>query len=151
EYRLTFTGDLGRRGLPFLRDPSPVPAADLIISESTYGGKTHDTLGGMAAKMGDVGRRGVARGGKVIIPGFSLGRTQIVLHYMRQWMAEGVLPLLPIYVDSPLAAEIGLVYDEYADSLQGRSAAVPFEYLLSQDEARIRSSQRDPCVIIASG
>src|SRR5262249_51636886 len=64
-HRLSFTGDLGRCGLPFLRDPSPVPAADLIISESTYGGRTHDTVEGMAAKMSAVVRRTVARGGKV--------------------------------------------------------------------------------------
>ncbi len=57
EHRITFTGDLGRRGLPYLRDPSPVPAADLIISESTYGGRTHETKEGMAAKMSDVVRR----------------------------------------------------------------------------------------------
>src|SRR2546423_35720 len=70
--RVTSTGALGRRGLPFLRQPSPVPAADLVISESTYGGRTHDTLEAMAAKCSDVVRRTVARGGKVLVPAFSL-------------------------------------------------------------------------------
>src|SRR5205823_3571782 len=54
EHRVVFTGDLGRRGVPFLRDPRPVPAGDLLISESTYGGRTHDTLAGMAGKMSDI-------------------------------------------------------------------------------------------------
>ncbi len=59
-----------------------MPAADLIICESTYGGRTHDTLEVMAAKMSQVVRRTVARGGKVLIPAFSLGRTQVVLHFL---------------------------------------------------------------------
>jgi metallo-beta-lactamase family protein len=151
EYRITFTGDLGRRGLPFLRDPSSVPAADLVISESTYGGRTHDTVAGMAAKMSDAIRRTAARGGKVLIPAFSLGRTQIVIHYLRRWMADGVLPRLPIYVDSPLAAEISLVYDEYPNSFHPDANDVPIEFLENQDEAQSRSMQRDPCVIVASG
>ena len=98
EQRITFTGDLGRRGLPFLRDPSPVPAADLLICESTYGGRVHDTLEGMAAKMSDVVRRTVARGGKVLVPAFSLGRTQLVAHYVRRWMSDGLLPRLHAHV-----------------------------------------------------
>jgi metallo-beta-lactamase family protein len=151
EHRLTFTGDLGRRGLPYLRPPSPVPAADLVICESTYGGKTHDTVAGMAAKMSDIVRRTVARGGKVLIPAFSLGRTQIVMHYLRRWMTEGVLPRLPLFVDSPLAAEIDLVYGEYARFLDPDAAEVPVEFLMSQDESWFRTTQQDPCVIVASG
>jgi metallo-beta-lactamase family protein len=151
EHRITFTGDLGRRGLPYLRDPSPVPAGDLVICESTYGGRTHDTVEGMAAKMADVVRRTVARGGKVLIPAFSLGRTQIVLHYLQRWMADGVLPRLPIYVDSPLAAEISQVYDGYPDSLHADEGEARVEFLTTPEEARARSQQRDPCVIVASG
>jgi metallo-beta-lactamase family protein len=151
EHRITFSGDLGRRGLPYLRDPSPLPAADLVICESTYGGRTHDTAEGMAAKMSDAVRRTVGRGGKVLIPAFSLGRTQIVLYYLRRWMADGVLPRLPIYVDSPLAADILLVYDDYPGSLYPESDEAPAEFLLAQEEARRRSEQRDPCVIVASG
>jgi len=152
DHRLTFTGDLGRRGLPFLHDPSPVPAGDLVICESTYGGKTHDTLQGMASKMADVVRRTAGRGGKVLIPAFSLGRTQIVLHFIRRWMADGLLPRLPIYVDSPLAAEIGLVYEEYAHCLAAREVdEIPFEYLVSQEDAWFRTTESEPCVIIASG
>jgi metallo-beta-lactamase family protein len=152
--RLVFTGDLGRRGLPFLRDPSPIPAADLIISESTYGGRRHDTVEGMAAKMAAVVRRTVARQGKMLIPAFSLGRTQVVLHYLQRWMRDGVLPRLPIYVDSPLAAQIAIVYERYAGSLVQALPPVglpPVHYFESHEEAREVSSQREPCVIVASG
>jgi metallo-beta-lactamase family protein len=151
EHRLTFTGDLGRRGLPFLRNPSAVPAADLIICESTYGGKTHDTLEGMARKMAAVVKRTAARGGKVLIPAFSLGRTQVVLHYLRRWMADGVLPPLPLYVDSPLATDISLVHDDYAEYFEGKTEGVPVEYLLDSDDARLVTTEDGPAVIIASG
>ncbi len=152
EYRITFTGDLGRRGLPFLRDPGRVPAADLVISESTYGGKTHETLEGMAARMGDVVRRTAERGGKVLIPAFSLGRTQVVVHYLRRWMADGVLPRLPLYVDSPLATEIALVYDEHSGHLLARDeVATPVEFIEDADDARRVTMRREPCVIVASG
>lgn len=151
EHRVTFTGDLGRRGLPYLREPSSVPAGDLIICESTYGGRTHDTVAGMAAKMSDVVRRTVARGGKVLIPAFSLGRTQIVVHYLRRWMADGVLPRLPIYVDSPLAEEIDLVCEDHASYLDADAEEIDMEFVLDADDAWYRTTQRDPCVIVASG
>jgi metallo-beta-lactamase family protein len=153
EYSVTFTGDLGRRGLPFLHDPTPVPAADLIVSESTYGGKTHDTIEGMADKMAAIVTRTAARGGKVLIPAFSLGRTQVVSHYVRRWMAEGVLPRLPVYVDSPLAADVAVIHDEFPENQLGPAAEaqVPVEYLLDADESRLVTTEGGPAVIIASG
>ncbi len=152
DYRLTFTGDLGRRGLPFLRDPSRVPGADLVICESTYGGRSHDTVNGMAGKMADVVRRTAARGGKVLIPAFSLGRTQVVVHYLQRWMADGTLPRLPIYVDSPLAAEIGMVYEEYPGHLQETGPApVPVEFIHDADEAHRVTAGPQTCIIVASG
>ncbi len=151
EYSVTFTGDLGRRGIPFLDEPSCVPSADLIICESTYGGRKHDTLAGMAAKMADIVTRTVARGGKVLIPAFSLGRTQLVLNYLRVWMADGLLPRLPIYVDSPLAREIDDVYQQYSDLLEPAVVGQACEWLESDDDASFRSTQREPCIIVASG
>jgi metallo-beta-lactamase family protein len=152
EYSLTFTGDLGRRGLPFLKDPSSVPAADLVICESTYGGRTHDTLAGMAGKMAEIVTRTASRGGKILIPAFSLGRTQIVTHYLESWMAEGLIPTLPIYVDSPLAAEIAYVHEEYASQLHAapRPDGV-VKHVFGQEEAFEVSTQREPCILVASG
>ena len=151
EYRVNFTGDLGRTGIPYLAEPSHVPAADLIICESTYGGRKHDTLSGMASKMMDIVTRTVARDGKVLIPAFSLGRTQLVLHYLRVWMAEGLLPRLPIYIDSPLAQEIDFVYQKYSEFLEPVVDDVPCEWLESDEDAWYRSTQREPCIIVASG
>ncbi len=157
-WRLTFTGDLGRRGMPFVREPSPVPAADLLISESTYGGRLHDTRQAMAAKVSDVVRQVVDRGGRVLVPAFSLGRTQVVLHYLRQWMREGLMPTVPLYVDSPLAHEISIIYDRYRDLLVEQAggdgdgvAEPPVHYVGSQDESRELAAGSWPCIVIASG
>jgi metallo-beta-lactamase family protein len=152
ERRITFTGDLGRRGLPFLREPPAVPAADLVISESTYGGRTHDSVDRMAEKLSDVMRRTVARSGKVLMPAFSLGRTQVVVHYLRKWMQEGVLPRLPVYIDSPLAEHIAEVYEDHHGAAPDPDNTLPEAgYLHGHEETRERTTQAEPCVIVASG
>jgi metallo-beta-lactamase family protein len=153
QYRVTFTGDLGRRGLPFLPEPSAVPAADLVICESTYGGRLHDSLECMAGKLGEVVRQTAARGGKVLIPAFSLGRTQLVVHFIQRWMNEGILPKLPLWVDSPLGARIAEVYGRHAASLRSVNGpeVTPACYLLNRDVAKSISMGREPCVIVASG
>lgn len=152
-HRLTFTGDLGRRGMPFLRPPSPVPAADLILCECTYGGRRHDTLETMAARMSKVVRGVLERGGKVLVPAFSLGRTQVVLHFLQRWMRDGILPRLPIYVDSPLAADIAAVYQRYGDAFEHLPVAglPPVHYFRSPEEARQVSRLPEPCIVVASG
>jgi metallo-beta-lactamase family protein len=153
DYRITFTGDLGRRGLPFLRDPSTVPAADLLISESTYGGRAHQTVEEMAAKMSEVVRRTAARGGKVIIPAFSLGRTQVVVHYLRRWMSDGILPRLPLYVDSPLAARIAEIYPHHPELLHDAPTeeGPPVRFAVTHEESQELAAQTEPCIVVASG
>ncbi len=151
EHVITFTGDMGRRGVPFHREPTPVPASDLIICESTYGGKSHDTIDVMAAKMATLVMQTMERGGKVLIPAFSLGRTHLVLHYLRLWMANGILPRLPLYVDSPLAQKIDVVYQKYSDFLSPHSDTIPFEWLESEDDTFYRSTESQPSIIVASG
>jgi metallo-beta-lactamase family protein len=152
-YRLTFTGDLGRRGLPFLRPPSSVPPADLIISESTYGGRLHEPIEVMAARMSEVVQRTVHRGGKVLIPAFSLGRTQLVVFYLQRWMQQGILPRVPLFVDSPLASAIAEVYLQHATSLEedAPEGMALVHYLDTPEEARQASVQPGPCIIVASG
>ena len=93
--RLTFTGDLGRPGLPILRDPEPIPPCDFLISESTYGGHTHEPVEETASRLGEVVRRTTERGGKVIIPAFAVGRTQTVIYFLHQLISAGKLPDVP--------------------------------------------------------
>jgi metallo-beta-lactamase family protein len=153
EHTITFTGDLGRRGLPYLNDPPSVPAADLLVCESTYGGRTHDTVDAMAAKVADVVTRTAERGGKVLIPAFSLGRTQVVLHFLRRWTEQGLLPSLPLYVDSPLAARVAGVYERYPTAfLPGQAPGGPApHYLGSREETDDVTKRPGPAVIVASG
>jgi metallo-beta-lactamase family protein len=162
---ITYTGDLGRRGLPYLRDPAPIPAADLIICESTYGGRFHTPLEQLAERLQTIVRQTVERGGKVLIPAFSLGRAQVVVHFLRQWVRSGRLPRVPIFVDSPLAGDVAQVYFHHPECLAeeaGRelTEAAPGEegqaerlvhYLRSPQESSQVSTQREPCVIVASG
>jgi len=151
EYSITFTGDLGRRGVPYVAEPSPVPASDLIICESTYGGKTHDSLEVMSAKMSALVTKTYERGGKVLIPAFSLGRTHLVIYYLRLWMSQGLMPQIPIYVDSPLAHQFDDVFQKHREFLVPDVEGPPCEWLESEDDAWFRSTQRESCIIVASG
>src|SRR5207244_2486081 len=95
---ITFTGDIGRKNMPILRDPAPVPPAELLISESTYGGRNQDGTEMLADELGGIVRRTAERGGKVLIPAFSLGRTQTVVYFLHQLIDSGKLARLPIFV-----------------------------------------------------
>jgi metallo-beta-lactamase family protein len=114
---LTFSGDLGRRGIPLLRPTGDIPPADLLVCESTYGNRTHTDLASTIEKLYAAVSTTVARGGKVLIPAFSLGRTQLIIHFLQLGLREGKIPTVPIFVDSPLAADIAEVYRSHPDSL----------------------------------
>src|SRR5581483_727980 len=115
ERRLTFTGDLGRPGQPILRDPAPVPPGDLLLSESTYGGHTHEPVDESAERLGEVVRHTAGRGGKVVIPAFAVGRTQTVVYFLHQLISAGRLPDVPIYVDSPMAVRATEVFKAHPE------------------------------------
>jgi metallo-beta-lactamase family protein len=154
ESKLTFTGDLGRGGSPLHSDPAPVPAADLVISECTYGGRTVEPLESAAEELAALARRTVAGGGKVLIPAFALGRTQVVVHFLRQGMAAGTVPAVPIFVDSPLAADVSEVYRRYsagAGDLADSATETAVRYVRSAEESQELAGRREPCIIIAPG
>jgi metallo-beta-lactamase family protein len=155
---IAFTGDLGRAGLPFLHAPAPLPAADLVLSESTYGGRTHQPLNQLADALAVVVNRTLERGGKVLIPAFSLGRAQVVVYYLREWMEAGRLPQAPIYVDSALAASIADIYRLHPDHLAphtlprlAETPRGPVHYIRSLTESKELSVRSEPCILIASG
>lgn len=104
--RLCFSGDLGRKGLPILRDPQPMPECDYLIMESTYGDKLHEPITGSLGALRDAITTAYRRGGKIIIPAFAVERTQELLYNLNQLMIAGDLPKLPIFVDSPLAVNV---------------------------------------------
>jgi metallo-beta-lactamase family protein len=160
-HTLTFTGDLGRRSLPLLRHTAPIPPAEVLVCESTYGNRTHEPIAVTAQKLYDAVNRTIDRGGKVLIPAFSLGRTQLIIHFIHRGILDNKIPHVPVYVDSPLAADITGVYETHPECLddEGRQMLRDGVGILGGDvvtyirefEDSIRISRRpDPCVVIAS-
>lgn len=161
ERSVTFTGDVGRQGLPILRDPEPIPPADLLISESTYGGHTHEPVEETADKLGEVVERTVARGGKVVIPAFAVGRTQTVIYFLHQLISRGRLHDVPIYVDSPMATRAAEVFHAHPECFDEETAALfaaspdlfgekRVTYTESVHESIALNKNPDPCVIVSS-
>jgi metallo-beta-lactamase family protein len=112
---LTFSGDVGRPGLPIVRDPEPMPPVDYLIMESTYGDRLHEQQGEVIDHLADVVNRTVSRGGRVIVPSFAVGRTQQVVLLLHQLFNEKRLPSLPIFVDSPLAVNVTKVFRDHPE------------------------------------
>ena len=103
---LVFSGDLGRHGRPILRDPLPLPKADYLITEGTYGGKRHPDERSLHETLERVVQSALERQGRIVIPAFAVGRTQEVVQALDRLFSSGRVPEIPIYVDSPLASQI---------------------------------------------
>ncbi|MFO0881406.1 MAG: MBL fold metallo-hydrolase [Gemmataceae bacterium] len=158
---LTYTGDLGRPGIPILRPPAPVPPADFVICESTYGGHFHEPVQETAEQLGEVVRRTVARGGKLVIPAFSVGRTQTIVYYLHQLMSAGRLPNVPIFVDSPMAVRATEVYRAHPECFDDETLRMLDEnpelfgeqrirYVEKQHDSVALNSHPGPCLIISA-
>jgi metallo-beta-lactamase family protein len=103
---LCYTGDLGRKNMPIIRDPYDVIDSDVLIIESTYGNRLHENIANIKERIAKVINETVAVGGKVLIPAFALERTQEIIYTFHQLRLEGKIPAdIPIYVDSPLAID----------------------------------------------
>jgi metallo-beta-lactamase family protein len=153
---ITYTGDLGRDALHFLRKPAALPPSDMVICASTYGGRVHQSPVSLNQRLHEVVQHTLERGGKVLIPAFSLGRAQIVVHYLRESMRAGRLPTAPLYVDSPLATKIAQVYRRHPGCLASGVADTmnddaSIHYVSDFQESRDISARKGPCILVASG
>jgi len=108
--RMIFSGDVGRANLPIIRDPEPMPPADYLIMESTYGDRIHKDEGAVIDKLADVIARTAARGGKIIVPAFAVGRTQQLVLLLHELANQNRIPRIPLFVDSPLAVNVTEVF-----------------------------------------
>jgi len=114
--RLGFSGDIGRPGLPIVRDPEPLERLDWLIMESTYGNRDHASIAGARDELARIVTETASRGGRVLIPAFAVGRTQELLYDLHELAREGRIPRIPIVIDSPLAHEATNVFrDNTAD------------------------------------
>ncbi len=118
--RVVFSGDLGQREMHLYRDPEPIDGCDALICESTYGNRTHPPLANIRGHLERVIKRAMANDGRVVIPAFSLGRTQLVLYILNNMYNEGLLGQTPVFVDSPLATRLTDVYRDYQRELDDR-------------------------------
>jgi len=158
--RLVFSGDIGRSGLAIVRDPTPPEGADALIMESTYGNRDHESVDGARAQLAQVVRETAARGGRVLIPAFALGRTQEMIYALHGLTREGAIPAIPIYVDSPLAIDATTVFEMHPESFDRSEEMVQkvnelfqfdlLHYTRDVEESKALSRAHGPMVIIAA-
>ncbi len=158
---LVFTGDIGREERPILRDPVPIDKADVLICESTYGDRLHETEQDVRERLRTVLKRTMERGGKVLIPAFSVGRTQHLVHHLHSLYEDRQLPPMPIFVDSPLASNVTEVYRRHAECYDKETLEFlekhkdPFgfgrlTYIRDVMESMALNDRKEPCVIISA-
>ena len=159
--RLAYSGDIGRPNLPIIRDPEPLPPADYLIMESTYGGRLHKSVDHVVNKLADVVNRTARRGGRIIVPAFAVGRTQQLVLLLHQLADEQRIPSIPIFVDSPLAINITQVtrdhpecFDEETKAyLQGGGDPFGFgrlRYIREASESKKLNDLHGPFVVVSA-
>jgi metallo-beta-lactamase family protein len=162
--RLVFSGDLGRKGIPIIRDPETVESADVLIMESTYGNRLHPPYPDANKELERIINETYQRGGKVIVPAFAVGRTQQLVFTLHQLARAGDIPNLPIYVDSPLAIDATAIFrlhpeafdDEILDFMMGEDGRRdPFDfgdliYTRQVEESKKLNFLREPAIIISA-
>jgi metallo-beta-lactamase family protein len=161
--RLAFSGDLGRRDMPILRDPAPIQDINHLILESTYGDRFHDPIQQADEELRDVVVDTYQRGGKVIVPAFAVGRTQELVYALHRLRKEREIPNLPIFVDSPLAVNATEIFrlhpecydEELREFLARHDHRDPFgfhrlTYVRATEDSKELNFLREPAVIISA-
>ncbi len=157
-----FSGDLGRKGLPILKDPEPIPPVDYLVMESTYGNRLHDPIENAAEKLAEVINRTISRRGRIIIPAFAVERTQELVYFLHLLSDEGRIPKIPVYVDSPMATNATSIfrvhqecYDEetrraFLDHHQNPFGFNELDYVTSTEESKRLNTLKEPAIIISA-
>lgn len=164
ERRLVFSGDIGRAGIPIIRDPDMISeGADFLIMESTYGDRLHETYPDAEKHLETIVNNTYRKGGALIMPAFAVGRTQQIVYSLHKLSEAGDIPRLPIYVDSPLAVDTTSVFqlhpevydDEIRQFMTNAITRNPFgfedlTYIHSVKESKELNFVKDPCIIISA-
>ena len=160
DIKIGYAVDLGRKGLPLLNDPVAPKGLDYLILESTYGGREHAPIEEAKNKLRDAICRAVERKGKILIPSFTLERTQEVIYFLNELLEEKLIPSIPIYVDSPLATDLTKLFELHVDFLDPetrqdiRGGRSPFgllnlRFIRGQEDSKALNADRRPMIIIA--
>ena len=160
--RITFSGDIGRPNDKILRSPEPFPQADVLICESTYGDRLHEPEPDMKAHLLRIVRDTcVVRGGKLIIPAFAVDRTQELIYALDQLVAEGRLPAIKVFIDSPLAVKATAIMKAHEECFNpeilaylkkdGDAFGFPnLVYVSDVEQSKAINNLREPCIIISA-
>ena len=160
-FNLGFSGDLGRPNLPILKDPEKIPDVDFWISESTYGGRHHDKIEGIQASLAEVINKAISRNAKVIVPAFSVGRTQELVYKLNQIFEKQLAKKIPIYVDSPLSTNVTSIFRMHPECFDNETIDFmnkyddPFgfnqlNYITDVEESKRLNDLPGPMVIISA-
>jgi len=156
-----FSGDIGRWNMPIIRDPSHMGQVESLITESTYGGIEHDPPEDMENQLVDDLERTINRGGKILVPAFSVGRTQDLVYSLHKLFDKGRLPRIPIYIDSPLAINATEIFKKHPECFDEETFRHigehhdPFgfkrlQYVRTAEESKRLNDKKEPCMIIAA-
>lgn len=160
--KLTFTGDIGRKNDAILKGPAPFPQSEYIICESTYGNRLHEVQTDVEAKLLEVVQSTcIEKGGKIVIPAFSIDRTQEIIYALDQLAHDGKLPKIDVYVDSPLSVKATSIMSKHREyfnqdiltyiSKDGNPFDFPnLHYVESAEESKKINSNKKPCIIISA-
>jgi metallo-beta-lactamase family protein len=159
--RVVFSGDIGREGLPIIRDPEPpTGGADVVLIESTYGNRDHESVEGARDQLAKVVRDTAARGGRILVPAFAVGRTQELVYDLHLLHRDGKIPHIPIVIDSPLALSATTVFGLHPEVFDHGEELVRqthnlFEFPMVRftrdvNESKALNSALGPMVIIAA-
>jgi metallo-beta-lactamase family protein len=161
ERTIVFSGDLGRPDTPIVRDPTILTDADYILIESTYGGREHEPQDEAVRVLADTVRLVAEANGVLLVPSFAIGRTQEVVWQLDRLIDDGAIPLLPLYLDSPMASKASDIYRRHADYFDEGTAKLlgeggsPLDYPDQHVTRRLEESQAiatapRPYMIVAS-
>jgi metallo-beta-lactamase family protein len=160
---IAFSGDLGSPGMPLLYDPDvPTDPMDTVLIESTYGDRVHPSFGEAVARLAATVRAIAQRGGKLIIPAFSLGRTQLLVYLLHRLRLQNEIPRIPVYVDSPLATTITEIFERNKHEYDAHTwsdfpgphdsplAYPDLTYTRSQEDSQAINGKDSPLIIISA-
>ncbi|MCK6485966.1 MAG: MBL fold metallo-hydrolase [Phycisphaerae bacterium] len=158
---LVFSGDIGRFEMPILRNPAALPECDYLICESTYGGRKTQSNVDLKERLEAVIKETFERGGKVIIPAFSVGRTQTLVYFIHQLMEAGRLKDVPVYIDSPLSIDATEVFRLHPDCFDAEARRFNSRtgdmlgggcctYVRDVEDSKAINRRRRPCVVISA-